>query len=59
MIEGTLNSDDLLGVEATAVESDTTLTQIVPEMVEEAPASRPPMQRLADHVADIFVPVST
>ncbi|OKL46653.1 ATPase P [Boudabousia liubingyangii] len=52
----TLNTSGVLRVEATRVGSETTLAQIG-RMVEQAQAGKAPVQRLADKVAGVFVPV--
>lgn len=52
---GTLNGDGTLVVRATAVGVGTTLAKIV-EIVRAAQGSTPPVQRLADRVAGVFVP---
>jgi cation-transporting ATPase V len=52
---GTINRQGVLTVRATAVGADTALAQIV-RLVEQAQASRAPVQRLADRVAAVFVP---
>ncbi|MDQ4129756.1 MAG: heavy metal translocating P-type ATPase, partial [Actinomycetota bacterium] len=51
----TVNTSGVLTVRATAVGSETALAQIV-RLVEQAQASKAPVQRLADRVSAIFVP---
>ncbi|KQW49484.1 ATPase P [Nocardioides sp. Root1257] len=55
VIGATVNTTGSLVVRTTAVGADSTLAQIV-RLVEEAQASAPPMQRLADRVSAWFVP---
>ena len=52
----TLNADGVLRCRASGVGADTALAGIV-RLVEEAQASKAPIQRLADAVSGIFVPV--
>lgn len=52
---GTVNVDGALTVRVTRIGSETALAQIV-KLVETAQNSRPPVQKLADQVAAVFVP---
>ena len=56
VVGGTVNGAGSVLVRAERVGADSTLAQIV-RLVEEAQASRPPIQALADRVVAVFVPV--
>ncbi len=56
VLAGTLNIDGMLTCEATGVGNATLLAGIV-RLVAEAQGSKAPIQRLADQVSSIFVPV--
>lgn len=53
---GTVNGNGALTMRAESVGSDTMLMQIV-RMVHDAQGSKPPVQRMADRIAAVFVPV--
>ncbi len=52
----TINKHGVLNVRAEKVGSDTALSQIV-KMVEDAQGSRAPIQRFADEISAVFVPI--
>jgi len=56
LFAGTLNTGALLHLRATATGRDTVLAGIV-RRVRSAQAAKPPIQRLADRIAGVFVPV--
>ena len=53
---GTLNQKGSFVISAQKVGGDTVLAQII-KMVQEAQGSKPPVQKLADKIAGVFVPV--
>jgi len=56
VVGGTLNGTGAFRYRATRVGEDTTLAEII-HVVEAAQGSKAPMQRLADQVAGVFVPI--
>jgi len=56
VIGGTLNTSGALVIRTARVGKETALAQII-ELVESAQATKAPIQRLADRVAGVFVPI--
>lgn len=56
LVGGTVNRNGTLTFRVTRVGEDTVLARII-RLVERAQAEKPPIQRLADRIAGVFVPV--
>lgn len=56
VIGGTILKDGNLRIRATAIGSNTALSNII-KLVHQAQAAKPPMQKLADKISAIFVPI--
>ncbi len=56
VIGATINQDGILYIKATKIGSDTFLAHII-QLVEEAQGTKVPIQKLADKITSIFVPV--
>jgi P-type Cu+ transporter len=56
LVGGTINKTGAFTMRATRVGADTVLSRII-RMVEEAQSAKPPIQKLADRIASVFVPI--
>jgi Cu+-exporting ATPase len=57
VVGGTVNGSGGFNLRAVRVGADTVVNQII-RLVEEAQGSKPPIQKLADRIAGVFVPVA-
>ncbi|MEC8837751.1 MAG: heavy metal translocating P-type ATPase, partial [Pseudomonadota bacterium] len=57
IVGGTVNKAGAFSFRVTRIGADTTLSRIV-RMVEDAQSAKPPIQRLADRIAAVFVPLA-
>lgn len=53
---GTINQNNVLKIEVTKLDTDTVLSHII-RVVEEAQASKAPIQQIADKITGVFVPI--
>ncbi|TDF97500.1 heavy metal translocating P-type ATPase [Paenibacillus piri] len=56
VISGTLNTNGVLSIQASGVGGSTTLSRMI-DLMEEAQSSKAPIQRMADTISAVFVPV--
>jgi Cu+-exporting ATPase len=56
VVGGTLNTNGVIAFQALRIGKDTVLSQII-KLVDEAQASKPPVQRIADIAVSYFIPV--
>ena len=55
IVSASMNKSGLIRAKATKVGEDTTIAQII-RLVEEASSSKPPIEKMADKIAGVFVP---
>lgn len=56
VVGGTINKNGVIKIRVTAVEEDMILSRII-KIVREAQSTKPPVQRIADRVVSIFIPL--